>query len=54
MTGVESFTTRTGSAYELDLAGRRVRRLGNAAGKVTTPRQGRAVARLRLAGGAGG
>lgn len=38
---VEGFTTVSGSAYEVDLPGHRIRRVGNAAGRAPTPRLGR-------------
>jgi hypothetical protein len=37
---VESFTTVSGSAYEVDLLRRLIRRTGNAAGRQPTPYQG--------------
>lgn len=36
----DGFTTDSGSAYEVDLDARRIRRVGNAAGHPPTPRQG--------------
>lgn len=36
----DGFTTASGSAYEVDLDARRIRRVGNAAGHPPTPRQG--------------
>jgi hypothetical protein len=36
----ESFTAASGSSYEVDRSRRRVRRVGNAAGRPTTARRG--------------
>lgn len=37
---MDGFTTASGSAYEVDIRGQRIRRVGNAAGRPPTPRQG--------------
>lgn len=38
---MEGFTTVSGSTYEVDLQAQAIRRVGNAAGRPPTPRQGR-------------